>query len=129
MQRKMVKRLIELGYAGSNASNKKPKGCDQQQVKEEPKIEHLKITSEQEREVLKAKHNESMKELSEWIEAWKPFKDEQGPSWKETSINTVNNANTRKETMKDGTKKFLTSDQHNSKIEVTNPHTISASNN
>ena len=50
MQRSMVKRLIELGNARSNASNKNPKGCDQQQVKEEPKIEHLNITSEQERE-------------------------------------------------------------------------------
>ena len=55
-----------------------------------------------------------MKELSERIETWKPFKDERSPSWKETSINTVNNANTRKETMEDGTKEFLTSDNHNS---------------
>ena len=80
MQRIMVKRLIELGYTGSNTSNKKPEGCDQQQIKEEPKIEHTKITSEQEKEILKARHNENMKELSERIETWKPFKDEQGPS-------------------------------------------------
>ena len=41
----------------------------------------------------------------------------------------VNNANTKKEVIKDGTKEFLTSNQHDSKIEVTNPHTIFASNN
>ena len=112
MQRIMVKRLIELGYAGSNTSNKKPEVCYQQQIKEEPKSKHIEFTGEQERETFKARHKENMRELNERIEAWKPFQDEQGPPWKETPLNKTNGTNTMNETTEDGNRNSQSYEQH-----------------
>ena len=112
--------LIELERTGFLASNKKLEGCDQQQVQEDPKIETSKnITSKQEREIIRARYNDNIKELNERIRTWKPFKDEQSPSWKETSVNTINDE-TKKKAVDDDAEKILTPTQHDSKIGVAN---------